>query len=68
MMMGKITIDNIDYDDEKLSKEAKAQLLSLRFVDNEILRIQALLATYQTARNAYASALKEMLPKTPKTK
>lgn len=66
--MGKITVDGIDYDDEKFSKEAIAQLMSLKFVDAEILRLQAQLAAYQTARNAYAAALKGMLPKTTKLK
>jgi hypothetical protein len=64
--MAKITIDNVEYDEVKLSNEAKAQLISLRFVDAELARLNAQAAAYQTARNAYASALKELLPKKSK--
>ncbi len=47
-----ITIDNIDYDLDPLSDEARAQLGSLRFVDSEIQRLNNLIATLQTARMA----------------
>lgn len=60
--MTKINIDNIDYDIEKISDEAKAQLISLQFCDQELARLQAQAAAYQTARIAYAKALKEALP------
>ena len=60
--MTQITIDNIDYDLDSFSDEAKGQLGSLRFVDAEIARLQAQLAVLQTARMAYARALKEGLP------
>lgn len=58
----KVTIDNQEYDTDALSAEAKAQLSSLQFVDSELARLQAQMAVYQTARNAYGKALKEMLP------
>jgi hypothetical protein len=58
----KVTIDNQEYDTDALSAEAKAQLSSLQFVDSELARLQAQMAVYQTARNAYAKALKEALP------
>ena len=32
-----IKIDNIDFDTDKLSDEAKAQLVSLQFVDQELV-------------------------------
>ena len=57
-----IKIDNIDYDTDTLSDEAKAQLLSLQFCDQELARLQAQAAAYQTARMAYAKALQESLP------
>jgi len=41
--MPTITIDNIDYDLETLSDEAKAQLTSLQFVDSEIQRLNNLI-------------------------
>jgi hypothetical protein len=58
----KVTIDNQEYDTDALSAEAKAQLSSLQFVDSELARLQAQMAICQTARNAYANALKETLP------
>jgi len=60
--MPTIKIDNIDYDTDKLSEEAKAQLVSLQFCDQELQRLQAQAATYQTARMAYAKALQAALP------
>ena len=60
--MPTIKIDNVDYDTETLSNEAKAQLASIQFVDNEIARLQGQLAAMQTARNAYGNALSSLLP------
>ena len=60
--MPTITIDNKSYDLDQLSKEAKAQLSSLQFVDAELARLQAQAAALQTARNAYARALQAALP------
>ena len=59
--MPSITIDNIDYDLDSLSEEAKAQIVSLQFVDAELQRLQAKAAALQTARAAYARALSELL-------
>ena len=59
--MTTIKIDNIDYDLETLSDEAKAQLASLQFCDQELARLQAQSAALQTARMAYAKALNEAL-------
>ncbi len=61
--MTTVTIDNIVYDLEALSADAKAQLLSIQFVDQELARLQALAAALQTARIAYSKALGEALPK-----
>jgi hypothetical protein len=63
--MTTIKIDNIDYDTDTLSDEAKAQLFSLQFCDQELARLQAQAAAYQTARMAYAKALKEALLTAP---
>lgn len=60
-----IKIDNLDYDTDKLSDEAKAQLISMQFCDQELARLQAQAAAYQTARLAYANALKQALPQAP---
>lgn len=59
--MAEITIDGKQYDTESLSETAKSQLGNLQFVDQEIARAQAHLAVLQTARNAYAQALKAEL-------
>jgi len=57
-----ITIDGKQYDENMLSDEAKAQIISLQFVDSKIRDLQAQLAVYQTARQAYAESLKALLP------
>jgi len=59
--MATITIDGREYDAEKLSDQAKAQITSLHFVDAELQRLQAQSAVLQTARAAYAKALNEIL-------
>ena len=61
--MPTIKIDDKDYDFDTLSQEAKDQLTSLQFVDNELIRLNAQVAVNQTARIAYSNALKELLPK-----
>jgi hypothetical protein len=63
--MPSIKIDNIDYDTEKFSDEAKAQLVSLQFCDQELQRLQAQAAAIQTDRMAYAKALQSALPVMP---
>ncbi|MDD5000051.1 MAG: DUF6447 family protein [Thiomonas arsenitoxydans] len=60
--MPTIKIDNIEYDLDSLSEDAKAQLQSIQFVDQELARLQAQVAAMQTARMAYANALKAALP------
>ena len=61
--MAIIKIDDKEYDTDALSDEAKAQLISLQFCDTELQRLQAEAAAVQTARMAYARALKEALDK-----
>jgi hypothetical protein len=61
--MTTVTLDNIVYDLETLSADAKAQLISVQFVDQELARLQAQAAALQTARIAYAKALGDALPK-----
>jgi len=63
--MTTITIDNVEYDTDKLSDQAKAQLVSLQFCDQELARLQAQSAALQTARMAYAKALQSELPAMP---
>lgn len=56
-----IKIDDKDYDTESLSEEAKAQLSSIQFVDQELQRLNAQAAILQTARKAYAKVLNDAL-------
>ena len=63
--MTTIKIDNKDYDTDTLSSEAKAQLASIQFCDQELARLKSQAAAYQTARMAYSKALKEALPNVP---
>ena len=58
-----VTIDGVEYDLEQLAENAKAQLTSLQITDQKIAQLQTDLAIMQTARNTYAQALKELLPK-----
>lgn len=56
-----IEIDGIQYDSDNISAEAKSQLQSLQFVEQELQRLNAQAAVYQTARTAYGNALKAAL-------
>ena len=56
-----IKIDNQDYDLDTLSADVKGQLASIQFVDAELQRLGAQTAALQTARMAYANALKQAL-------
>jgi len=58
-----ITIDDKKYALDDLSDQAKAELASLRVTDQRIEKHTIDLAITQTARNAYAKALSEQLPK-----
>jgi hypothetical protein len=59
--MATIKIDGKDYETDKLSAQARAQLTSLQVTDAEIQRLQIQLAIAQTARSAYAKALQDEL-------
>ena len=61
-MMNKVTIDGKEYDSEELSDNAKNQLGSMQACDQKIRQLQTDLAIAQTARSAYAAALKDELP------
>jgi len=61
--MSVITIDGKEYKLESLSEEAIAHIASIKIVDQKIADLNAELAIMQTARNAYAQALNELLPK-----
>ena len=61
--MPKITIDDIEYNTEDLTENGKAQLASLQFLEVQMNKLKAEIAVYQTARNAYVTALKSELEK-----
>jgi hypothetical protein len=60
-----IKIDDKEYDLESLPDAAKQQLASMQFVDAELQRLGAQSAVFQTARTAYANALKQALHNAP---
>jgi len=57
-----ITIDGNRYRLDQLSEQARAEIASLRVVDSKLATTQQDMAILQTARNAYAQALKAQLP------
>jgi hypothetical protein len=58
-----IKIDDIEYDAEKFSDTTKNQIMHIKMIDEELARLHAQIAIYQTARMAYANALKADLAK-----
>ena len=59
----KITIDDKEYILNDLSEEAKEQIVSMRAAEQHLEVAKAQMAIASTARNAYATALKEELAK-----
>lgn len=61
--MARITIDGKEYDSEALSEDAKGNLQNIKFCEQRMTELKREMAIAQTARNAYAQALKGQLPK-----
>ena len=59
-----VTIEGVSYKVSTLSEAAQLQVENLRFVDAQMAELNSKLAVYQTARNAYQSALQQLLPHT----
>ena len=59
--MGVITVNGIEYDSDSLSENAKKQLSSIKYVKEEISKLEAKFAVLKTAEAAYAKALKDEL-------
>lgn len=57
-----VTIDGREYNVADLSDTARKQLVNLSVTDQEIQRLNQQIAIAQTARTAYANALKKELP------
>lgn len=53
----KITLNGKQYAIDELSEGAKAQLMNIRAVDQEIARLETLIAISKTARAAYMQVL-----------
>jgi len=56
-------VDGIEYNTEDLSDNGKAQLASLQFLEVQMSKLRNEIAAFQTAKNAYISALKAELEK-----
>ncbi len=59
--MATVTIDNKEYDLDKMSDKAKSILNSVQFAQTEIQRLQSQLAIIQTAASVYSHQLKQEL-------
>ena len=59
-----IKIDGVEYDLNKLSEAAKAQITNIQFVDHQMQQLQNELAVADTARIGYTNALKSELNNT----
>lgn len=56
-----LDIDGTSYELDDLSDEAKAQIVNIQFVDNQLQQLQNELAVADTARIGYTNALKREL-------
>ena len=65
--MAKIKIDDVEYDTDDMSDNAKAQVASLQFNEAHMNRLRNELAIADTAKIAYVNALKKELESTENT-
>ena len=56
--MANVNIDGKEYEFDSLTDNQKAQIISLKFVQDELKRLSAQSAVYKTAEVAYTKALK----------
>ena len=63
MEQNKITIDDVEYDLENTSEEAKAQLANIQFVNELILQKNNELNIAMTAKIGYSRSLQRELEK-----
>ena len=66
--MAKIKIDDVEYDTDDMSDNAKAQVASLQFNEAHMNRLRNELAIADTAKIAYVNALKAELENSNKEK
>ena len=55
--MAQVTIDGKEYDFDSLPDKAKANLISLQFVQSELKKFEAQIAVFKTAERAYSQEL-----------
>ena len=60
----KITVDDIEYNFDDVTENAKTQLMNIQFVDAQIQQLNNEWAVADTARIGYTAALKAELEKT----
>jgi exonuclease I len=61
--MAIVNIDGKEFDTDNLSEEANNQIVNLQVCEAKLKQLQQEAAMIQTARNVYAKALQEHLPK-----
>ena len=59
----KVTVDDVEYNLDDLSDEARVQIFNIQFVDLQLQQLNNELAVSDTARIGYSSALKAELTK-----
>ena len=59
--MSEFTLDGKSYEIDQLSDEARAQFISYNFANAQLDKLNARRAIFETAKNAYAKALKDIL-------
>ncbi len=57
--MAKVSINGKEFEYESLSDKAKANLVSLKFVQDELTKLQAQTAVYKTAEAGYSKVLND---------
>ena len=62
--MATFTLNGKEYDTEDISDDAKKELVSLQFSNQEAQRLEALLAICKTASAAYSKALQDQVENT----
>ncbi|PHS19412.1 MAG: hypothetical protein COA78_00875 [Blastopirellula sp.] len=58
-----LTVDGKEYDTDSISDNARKIAQNIQMADQELIRLQAVNAMAQTARQAYVKALKAELEK-----
>jgi cell division protein ZapA (FtsZ GTPase activity inhibitor) len=61
--MAKVTIDGKEYETDNMSEDARRQLGNVATCDRKLEELRNETAMIQTARNAYARSLTDMLSK-----